>query len=175
MKKEVIKLQQTYLTLNKIEVYKHYNYDNKIPLAKAREVLEIIIPFYNELNGKDNSSKEMCDPWLKMIRNTKDYNIILLYFDDLLVGFVNYMYQDGYLMISEIQIKKEYQGKHNILRKLLREMLINSEKNRYSKILGTINKKNTKSIEVFAHIGFINIKDNLYQISYDELFNWINK
>lgn len=39
-------------------------YNNKIPLSKVEEMLEILIPFYNELNGKDNSNKDMCDSWI---------------------------------------------------------------------------------------------------------------
>ncbi|NLA32945.1 MAG: hypothetical protein GX864_03295, partial [Mollicutes bacterium] len=112
--------------------FEYYNYNNKIPLSKVEEMLEVLIPFYNELNGKDNSNKDMCDSWINSIRNTKDFAIILLYFDNLLVGFINYMYQKEGLMISEIQIRKEYQGKYRILRKLLGEMINNSDKNRYT-------------------------------------------
>lgn len=155
--------------------FEYYNYNNKIPLSKVEEMLEILIPFYNELNGKDNSNKDMCDSWINSIRNTKDFAIILLYFDNLLVGFINYMYQKEGLMISEIQIRKEYQGKYRILRKLLGEMINNSDKNRYTNLLATINHKNKKSIDIFTHIGFKNIKDNLYKINILELEKWLNK
>lgn len=155
--------------------YKRYNYDNKIPYTRIKEMLSIIILFYNKFNGKDNSTKEMCEPFIKYIRNTKDYNILLCYIGKKLVGFVNYMYQDRGLMFSEIQIISECQGKYDILRKMIEQVLLNTDKSRYKYIYGTINPKNIKSRNVFTHIGFVNVEKNLYRISYKSLKEWVER
>ena len=160
--------------MENIIVFETYNLDKKIPISKINQMLDILVPFYNKLNGKDNSTKEMCDPFINMIRNTKDYNILLCYIGKTLVGFVNYMYQDRGLMLSEIQIREEFQGK-NILRKMIKKVIDDSDKSRYKDIYLTINPKNTKSYQVFTHIGFKNIENVLYKISYKEMNNWLNK
>lgn len=53
-----------------------YSYENKISLDKCNQMLDILVSFYNDLNGKENNTKEMRDTWLNMVRNTKK----LLYF-----------------------------------------------------------------------------------------------
>lgn len=150
--------------------FEHYSYNKKISKKKCYEMLDILIKFYNEFNGKDNGTKEMCDPWINMIRNTKDYYVLLCYENNLLIGFVNYMYQNDGLMLSEVQIREEYQNK-GLLKVLLREVIT---KNRCDNILCTIHKNNIKSQNVFTHVGFKLVKDTLYKISYDDLIKWIN-
>ncbi len=81
-----------------------YSYENKISLDKCNQMLDILVSFYNDLNGKENNTKEMRDTWINMVRNTKDYFILLFYKDSELLGFINYMYLDNDLMLSEIQI-----------------------------------------------------------------------
>ncbi len=155
--------------------FEKYDINNKISKSKTKDMLNILIKFYNNFNKEDNSKKEVYEPWINMIRNTKDYNILLYYDSNTLVGFINYLYHDLGLMLSEIQIKEEYQSKYNILRIVLKEVLNISEKNRYKYIYGTINSKNIRSQQVFTHIGFENVKGNLYKISYDNLLIWIEK
>lgn len=68
-----------------------YSYENKISLDKCNQMLDILVSFYNDLNGKENNTKEMRDTWINMVRNTKDYFILLFYKDSELLGFINYM------------------------------------------------------------------------------------
>ncbi len=155
--------------------FEHYDSVNKIPMIKIEKTLEIIAGFYNELNDKDNSKKEICDPWIDMVRNKEGYNTILCYKDNILVGFINYIYQEAGLMISEVQIKKEYQGKYKIFKKLLCEMINNCDKEKSLNIFCTINPKNKKSQKIFTYIGFKNLGGKLYKIDYDKFIKWINK
>ena len=74
--------------------YELYSYENKIPLDKCYEMLQILISFYDEFNGMNNGSKDKYEPWINMIRNTKDYYVLLCYENNKLIGFINYMYQD---------------------------------------------------------------------------------
>ena len=78
------------------------------------------------------------------------------------------------LLISEVQIKEEYQGK-NVLSKLLNEFITKIDKNKYNKINAFINSKHIKSKNVFTHIGFINTNNNHYEITNDKLDNYIKK
>lgn len=136
------------------------------------EMHSILVEIYNKINNKDNSSTDMFNKWISMIRTTKNYNILLCLDNTKLVGFTCYTYFDMSLMLSEIQIKKEYQGKH-ILKSMIKNVLINTN-NTYSKVYATINTDNTKSKEVFTHIGFKNIKGILYEIDKSNLIKWTN-
>ena len=155
--------------------YELFDYDNKIPKDKYDKIYKILVENENIITNKDNSSKEMYDKWVNMISNTKDYNILLCYKDNIIVGFIAFMYLDIGLMLSEIQIKKEYQSKYNILKNMLKELLNVSDKNKYEYLYGTISSHNEKSRNVFTHIGFKNEKGILYKIKYDDLFKWIKK
>lgn len=152
--------------------YKLYN-GKTIDNIFLNEMHNILVENYNKINNKDNSSNETYNEWVNMIRTTKDYNILICLDNNLLVGFVCYTYLDIGLMLSEIQIKKEYQVKHNILKNMLRNILVNTN-NTYSKVYATINNDNTKSKEVFTHIGFKNIKGVLYDIDKTNLMKWTN-
>ena len=100
-----------------------YSYENKISLYKCNQMLDILVSFYNDLNGKENNTKEMRDTWINMVRNTKDYFILLFFKDSELLGFINYMYLDNDLMLSEIQISKYYQDK-KYLKPMLKELIV---------------------------------------------------
>ena len=152
--------------------YELYSYDNKISRKKCFEMLEILVKFYNDFNGMDNGSKEVYNPWIKMIRNTKDYYILLCYKDNVLIGFLTYMYQDIGLMLSEAQIREEYQNK-GYFKKILKEVIMSSDISKYKDIYLTIHKNNIKSQEVFKHIGFKLVENTLYKISYEELLDWL--
>ena len=148
--------------------YELYSYENKIPINKCHEMLDILVKFYDKFNGKDNGAKEMYEPWINMIRNTKDYYVLLCYENNKLIAFVNYMYQDKGLMLSEIQVREEYQNK-GLLKQLLKKVITKDDD-----IYLTIQKDNIRSQEIFKHIGFIKIEDNLYKISYSSIMKWID-
>lgn len=134
------------------------------------EMYHILVNNYNEINNIDNSSKEIHDEWISMIRNTNNYNILLCLENNKVIAFIAYTNIEDKLMLSEIQIKKEYQSKYNILKSMIK-YVINKENN-YKKILITINSNNTKSKDIFTHIGFKNIKGILYEIDIINLMKW---
>ena len=70
---------------------------------------------------------------------------------------------------------QEYQGKYNILRKMLKYICNTCDKDKSKYVLGTINDNNEKSKQVFTHIGFKKEKGILYKISLNNLIKWINK
>ena len=153
--------------------YKLYGYSNKTPLKTCKEMLEIITKFYNNVN-ECNYSDEDCNKWVKLIRNTKDYHVLLCYKGKTLIGFINYTYMNKDVMISEVQIREEYQGK-GVLKELLKEVINNTKRKKVEYFLGTISNKNNKSQSVFTHIGFKLGEDNIYRITREDLINWVTK
>ena len=154
--------------------FKLYGYSNKTPLKTCNEMLEIIIKFYNQLNNNDNDTEERRSSWVKMIRNTKDYHVLLCYKGKTLVGFINYTYMNKDIMLSEVQIREEYQGK-GVWKALLNEVVNNTKRRKTEYFLATISKKNFKSQNVFGHIGFKLGEDNIYRITREDLVNWVTK
>ena len=160
-------------------MFEIYNYINKMPEYRYLNMHEILKDDYINRNGIDNYNKsnfegDSFNKWVSMIRNDKNYNIILYVIDNNIVGFITYMFIEDKLCISEVQIIKEYQGKYGILKKLIKKVLSLIDKD-IKEVVLTINDNNTKSKEVFTHIGFGNIKDNWYKIDIDKLLLWINK
>jgi len=153
--------------------FKLYGYSNKVPIKTCKEMLEIITKFYNNLNDC-NYSDEDCNKWVKLIRNTKDYHVLLCYKGKTLIGFINYTYMNKDVMLSEVQIKEEYQKK-GVLKVLLEEVIKNTKRKKIEYFLGTIGKKNINSQNVFTHIGFKLGEDNLYRITREDLVNWVTK
>lgn len=153
------------------KIYKPKDLSNK----DLNQIHKIIINNYNEINHKDNSDDEMYKEWLNVILNAKNYYFLNCYYQDEIIAFIAFMYIDIGLLLSEVQIKKEYQGKYDILRKMLKQVIDKSDKRLYSDVYGTISSKNLKSQNVFKHIGFENTKGILYKININTLMNWINR
>lgn len=140
-----------------------YGYENKINESDYDQVFDIMSPFY----GK-SVTKESFDKWLENMSNIKDYYFLLCFKENTLVGFINYMYTKEGLMLSEVQVRREYQNK-GILILMLNYMIRNCDIDKFDYVFGTINKMNLRSQSVFKHLGFKLVKDNLYKISKDDL------
>ncbi len=154
-----------------------YNFFNnkKLPDSKIlSDMCKILVYNYNLINNTNNTLEDSFNAWLNMIQNAQNYNILLCFRNNELVGFICYMFVDIGLMLCEIQIKKEYQGRYNILKGMLKHVIKNNKK-MCKDIYGTISSKNIKSQLVFKHIGFKNVKGILYKISIDDLTKWIDK
>lgn len=140
-----------------------YGYKNKINGNDYNQVFDIMFYFY----GK-SVTKESFDKWLENMSNIKDYYFLLCYKENILVGFINYMYTKEGLMLSEVQVRREYQN-NGILILMLNYMISNCDIDKFDYVFGTINKSNLRSQSVFKHLGFKLVKDNLYKISRDDL------
>ena len=110
-----------------------------------------------------------------MIDETPNYYILTYSIDNEIVGFIAYRYMNNKLCLSEVQIVPEYQGVDNTLKKMLGKVIDVSNKTKYEKVCGTINPKNSKSINVFSHIGMINVDKLWYEISLDDLEKWLKR
>lgn len=156
----------------KYQIFSNENMPENLILLN---MCKILVENYNMINDTNDSVDISFPEWLNMIENTQNYNMLLCFKNEELVGFICYTYIDIGLMLSEVQIKKEYQGKYDILRKMLKQVIDKSDKRLYSDVYGTISSKNLKSQNVFKHIGFENTKGILYKININTLINWINR
>lgn len=140
--------------------------------------IDLIFKILKENEQKINTQEitdEMKNEWVNMILNTPDYYIIVCKINDEVVAFLSYCIVDIGLMLSEIQIKEEFQGKLNIFKKIMNEFISKVNINEYNKIYATINSKHTKSKEVFTHIGFINKSGILYEANTKDILEWLEK
>jgi hypothetical protein len=106
------------------------------------------------------------------ITKNKDKTILYLNKNEV-GGYLQYGFNNDYIILSEIQIKKEHQGNKKTFRSLMGSFIENVNKD--SKIRIKINPNNKKSIDVFKHIGFVEINPGQYEISGDKLISWINR
>lgn len=152
-------------------MYELYDFNNKISIKRCDEIYKMLNIFYN---GSDKFEKDdKYDRWLKMITTDENYSILLYTIDDEVVGFISYTYINEGLMLSEIQIKDEYQGKRNILKSMLKEVCKNCDLLKSKIILVTIKEDNDKSKAVFTHIGFKKENGIKYKIRFNDLIKWI--
>ena len=140
-------------------MFELYNDKNKIPKDKYDVIYNFITDNYFDRCKDKNQidSKEAYNNWVNTILTTKDYNILLYYNDNKIIGFISFMYIDNYLCLSEVQFDIKYKNK-GYLKNMLKGVIDNSDKSRYNMIYGTINKNNELSKSVFTHIGFVNTK-----------------
>lgn len=155
-------------------MFELYNYKNKIPTNKFDKIYKILINNYYKNNDKIIKDEKYYN-YKKLLLNTNNYYILIYIIDKKIVSFICYMYIEEGLMLSEVQIKKEYQGKLGILKIMLKYVYEICDKHKAKYVLGTINDKNEKSKQVFTHIGFKKEKGILYKIPVENLIEWINK
>lgn len=159
-------------------MFEKYNNINKIQKSRYKEMHDILKTDFINRYGIDkysNFNEESYNKWINMIRNDTNYNIILYIIDNKIGGFICYIIDDSKLCLCEVQIKKEYQGKYQIFRKMLNELVIDIKDKKITKVVATIDKDNEKSKKVFTHIGMVNTNKNWYEIEYNEFLKWINR
>lgn len=161
--------------MNKIQKNKLFSND-KLPNCNIlKEMCNILVNNYNVINNTNDTVEETYNKWFDMIKNTPNYYILVCMMGEEVVGFLCYTYVDFGLMLSEVQIKSEFQGKYNILKNMIKYFLGNIDREINNEIYGTISSKNIKSQNIFKHIGFENIKGVLYKINVKTLDEWVNK
>lgn len=163
------------------KIFNNSDAKNQIPPKIYKIIYKLIIENYGiraKLNKEELKKIDKItayNNWVNMIFTTKDYYITVFFDENKIIGFIAFMYDKRGLCLSEVQINKDYQGKNNNLRKMIKIVLDNCEKQKSKKIYVTINPKNTKSINVFTHIGFCNTEGKIYEITYNNLQKWLDK
>ena len=154
-------------------MFEIYNSTNKIPEYRYLKMNEILVNFHNKMQFNTELTEEGYNHWVNMILNDPNYNIVLYIVDNEIVAFICFCYSNIGLWLSEIQIIDEYQKK-GLTKVLISKMLELADKTKFNNILGSIATKNIHSQEVFTHIGMrYNEGKKYYEISYDDLLNWV--
>lgn len=163
-------------------MFEIYNINNKIPEKRYLEMNDILQKDYINRKGIEEFEKRKevfegdgFEHWKSMILNDPSYNIILYIVDDKIAGFICYIPIESKLCLAEVQIKKEFQGKNNTLKKMLKKLIEEVKNKNFEIVSGTIDLDNEKSRGVFSHIGMINTRKNWFEISFSNLEKWVNK
>jgi len=130
-----------------------------------------------------NTFEEDYNIWYKGVsEGLKDdrRNIILAYFDELLIGFFQYYTNNnGLFMMEEIQILANYQGKNKVFRALYGFIFTILPEN--MKIVEAfVNKNNYKSQKILQHLGLQIVGSSKngnsyhYKGDFDNLMKWYN-
>src|SRR5574344_306284 len=110
--------------------------------------------------------------WKKNIQNSIDLNTILLRNDNSIFAYIQFIKSNNKICICEIQIDDNHKGDRQTFRRLLNDLVKECNINNQYLIYGNINKNNKKSLAVFTGVGFINIKNNRYEITGQSLLDW---
>lgn len=136
--------------------------------------------FYS--NMSQITPEEDYSSWAQIIKrnlNNPTRNIVLMYDNDLLIGFFMHSITNNEIWnMEEIQIKREFQGKNNIFRRLY-GFLINLLPDGIKTVTACAHKLNAKSQGIIEHMGLrfmMEDKDTFYcyQGMYEDLLNWYN-
>lgn len=111
--------------------------------------------------------------WVNNCLKDKDIKTIVIYSESILIGYLQYKLEIDYVLLSEVQVDKEHQGKEPF-KVLIAEFTNRSNINASTKVICHINPKNIKSRSVFEHLGFKEVRPREYIISGSKLIEWIN-
>lgn len=133
----------------------------------------------SEIAPTGNTYEEDFDSWFAAVKEgleKEQRKIILILSGDELIGFFQYYTGDRLLMMEEIQIRSDWQGKE-IFRNLY-GFLISNLPPAIRNVEAYANKKNIKSQRILSHLGLKidgeNTNGNSYHFcgKYDDLLKW---
>jgi RimJ/RimL family protein N-acetyltransferase len=150
----------------------------------SKNIFAILANNMSDIAPTGNTYEEDYNMWYKnMNENLKNdkRNIVLVIFNDLMIGYFQYNTNVGGLfMMEEIQILPEYQGgKYNIFRKLYGFVFSILPKN-IKTVEAYVNKRNRKSQNILLHLGLYCIGENKngssfhYKGSFEDIKKWYN-
>lgn len=102
--------------------------------------------------------------WKNNVKDSDNINTYILKENNNIIGYIQYVKNENDICLSEIQIKDEYKGDKKTFKKLIRDFIILSGITSDTIVYGNINPNNSKSKNVFTHIGFVNKNGNRYDI-----------
>jgi len=145
----------------------------------SKNIFCILAANMSKIAPTGNSYKDDYRSWfcgLKRELEREQRKVILIYSDNELIGFFQYNIDNNNLIMEEIQIRPDWQGK-GIFRALY-GFLISNLPPEIQNVEAYANKKNIKSQEILRHLGLNidgeNKNGRSYHLSgkYDELLKW---
>jgi hypothetical protein len=151
----------------------------------SKNIFSILANNMSNIAPTDNTYEENYNEWNKVVSEIikkETRNIVLIYFDDNLIGYFQYdTTNDGLFMMEEIQISPKYQGKrYNVFRKLY-GFVFSILPSNVKIVEAYASKKNNKSKNILCHLGLNIIGNNknghsyLFQGSFENLMKWYNQ
>ena len=150
----------------------------------AEALFSILYDNMSRIAPTGNSRKEAFSFWFdanKEELKNKNRHIVIIVQKEIneIAGFFKYSVQNNVFFMEEIQIRKSYQGKHNIFENIYKFVLDNM-RDGVCFVEAYADKRNNKSIGILGKLGLRIIGENKNGISYHfrgtyaDLLNWYN-
>ena len=149
----------------------------------AETLFSILAKNMSVIAPSDNTYEEDYKLWLEAVSNglnKEARQIILIYFDNALIGFFQYYTACELFMMEEVQILPQFHGKENIFRELFRFIFSVLPYN-IQTVEAFANKKNEKSQKILQRLGLQQIGENKngdsyhYRGEYSSLISWYRR
>jgi len=148
----------------------------------ANDLFSILFENMNQIAPTGNSYKEDYQFWFQYMKEElakmNQYLIVVCQAElSEIVGYFQYSVHGNILLMEEIQIKKEYQGKYNIFKRIYAFVFDNLKEN-IDYVEAYANKKNAKSIGILGKLGLSTVGENKrgtsyhFRGTYADLLNW---
>ena len=137
------------------------------------EMFEVLSSNIKIINSNIEITEKDYLTWKSNILSNKKLRTIIIK-DNILRGYLQYIIIDNEVWICEIQIRDDNKHDKVTLKRLLSQLIKESNIGKEIIIYGNINPINKHSIDVFTHIGFINKENNKYEINGYKLIKYID-
>lgn len=128
----------------------------------AKNIFDILAENMSTIAPTGNSYEEDYIFWFEAVGNglkRESRQIILIHFDDNLIGFFQYYIVDQLFMMEEVQISPAFHKKENIFRSLF-EYIFSVLPCNIEWVEAYANKKNNDSQGILQHLGLEQIGEN---------------
>jgi hypothetical protein len=153
----------------------------------SKNIFSILANNMSNIAPAGNTYEEDYNKWNKAVSEgikKEKRNIVLIYFDDNLIGYFQYdTTNDGLFMMEEIEITLKYQGKkYNVSRELY-GFIFSILPSNIKIVEAYANKKNNKSKNILYHLGLNppiignnkNGHSYHFQGSFENIMKWYNQ
>ena len=152
-------------------------------VSLSKDLFDILALNMSVIAPTGNTYEEDYRLWFEAVNeglNKEARQIILIYCNNLLIGFFQYYTNNDLFMMEEVQISPQFHGKDNIFRGIFRFVLSVLPCN-IQIIEAYANKQNEKSQKILQRLGLIKIGENKngnsyhYRGEYRSLIKWYQR
>ncbi len=148
----------------------------------SKQIFKILSDNMQKIAPTGNSYKDDYKYWNDAVGEAikkENRNIILIYYDNNLIGFFQYYTNNTIFMMEEVQINANYQHKYGIFRELF-NFIFSNLPNNIETVEAYANKQNIKSNSILIKMGLQVVGKNksgnsfFYQGKFIDLLAWYN-
>lgn len=162
----------------------HFEFLNKNDFNQHAECLfEILATNMNKIAPSGSTYNDDYIVWKEAVGEgikKEKRQIIVIFLNDVIIGFFQYFINNDMFMMEEIQFKEEQQGKNNIFRDLY-SFVFSVLPNNIKYVEAYANKLNDKSNAILLRLGLKKIGENKsgksyhYRGNFSDLLAWYNR